>query len=347
MPHRATWRRRLEPVLLRLWFRRDRTLAAQFLRPLSWLYGAVQRLLTWRSATSIVPPLPVPLIVVGNLIIGGAGKTPTVIAIVGLLQSAGWRPGVISRGYGRSSDDVRAVSTAERAVDVGDEPLLIRRRTGVPCFVGADRRAAAEALLHAHREVEVLVSDDGLQHRALPRQVEILVFDERGLGNGLLLPAGPLRQRVADAVTASTLVLYNDTAPSTDLSGHRAQARLGDAVPLAQWMAGTRASARALHSLRGTPLLAVAGMAHPERFFVSLEDAGLSVQRCPLPDHFDYASSPWPVDAPMVLVTEKDAVKLDPAAPANRQVWVVGLDLQLPSDFARLLLQRLGPRDNP
>ncbi|MCY7316827.1 MAG: tetraacyldisaccharide 4'-kinase, partial [Rubrivivax sp.] len=186
----ALLRDRLEALLTRHWWQPQTTVLAALLWPLSLIY---RLLLLWPRPQSRAA-LPVPVLVVGNHVVGGAGKTPTVIALVQALQLAGRRPGVISRGHGRSTDAVRAVMPGDDAAAVGDEPLLIQRRCGVPVFVARRRIDAARALCAAHPEVDLIIADDGLQHRGLPRQAELRVFDERGVGNGHLLPAGPLRE---------------------------------------------------------------------------------------------------------------------------------------------------------
>ena len=190
---------RAEALLAQHWWQPQPSAMAQLLRPWSWLYRA---LAGWQRRRQRPQALPVPVIVVGNFIVGGAGKTPTVIALVQALSAAGWHPGVISRGYGRRDAGAREVAARDPVVDVGDEPLLIRRRTAVPVWVGRDRVAAARALCARHPEVDVIVSDDGLQHHALPRRAEWVVFDERGAGNGLLLPAGPLREPLPKSLPA-------------------------------------------------------------------------------------------------------------------------------------------------
>lgn len=327
--------------LQRHWWRAQVSLPMQLLRPLSWLYAALAGL-----AKQPVQALPVPVVVVGNLIVGGAGKTPTVLAVVQALQQAGWRPGIVSRGHGRSGDGVQAVQADSAAAMVGDEPLLLRRRSGVPVWVGRRRVEAARALLAAHPGVDVIVSDDGLQHHALPRVVEILVFDERGIGNGLLLPAGPLREALPHTLAPRQLLLYNAGRPSTLLPGALARRHLAQAVPLADWMAGNAQAAVPLARLRGRPLLAAAGIAAPERFFSMLVAAGLQVERLPLPDHHPYTTLPWPAGTADVLVTEKDAVKLKTAG--GPRIWVVGLDFVLPPEFTQDLLRRLGqPPSSP
>ena len=327
----------MEALLARHWWRRGLTLLTALLLPLSWLYGVLAR----RAARVEPQRAPRPVVVVGNLVAGGAGKTPTVIALVQALRAAGRHPGVISRGHGRRGDGTHEVQPGSVAAAVGDEPLLIRRRAGVPVFVGRDRVAAARALCAAHPEVDLLVADDGLQHAALARNVEIVVFDERGIGNGRLLPAGPLREPMPAAWPATRLVLYNAAAPSTAVRGTLALRRLGDAVPLAAWQAGRADGAQPLAALRGRPLVAVAGIASPERFFGMLEGAGLAIQRLPLPDHHPYATLPWPVGTADVVVTEKDAVKLDATACGATRVWVVGLDFALPEAFVAQVLRRL------
>ena len=343
----APLRARLEAWLQRHWWRSSVSLPMQLLRPLSWLLGM---LLALRRATRGAPAaLPVPVVVVGNLIVGGAGKTPTVLAVVQALQAAGWRPGIVSRGHGRSADGVHAVQQGSTAAAVGDEPLLLCRRSGVPVWVGRRRADAARALLAAEPAVDVIVSDDGLQHHALPRAVELIVFDERGAGNGLLLPAGPLREPLPAALQPQQLLLYNAARPSTALPGALAARRLGSAVPLADWHAGRATGATALAALRGRPLLAAAGIAAPQRFFAMLEAAGLQLQPPPLalPDHHDFASLPWPAGTPDVVVTEKDATKLLPARAGTSRIWVVGLDFALPDDVLQPLLRRLGPPPLP
>ncbi len=330
--------------LLQQWFRPRPGPLACGLRPAAALYGVLQGL-DRRRRERLARRLPqpaVPVVVVGNLVVGGAGKTPTTIALVQLLQQAGWHPGIVSRGYGRRGGAIVAVGPAADPRQVGDEPLLIQRRTGAPVYVGRDRRRAALALLQRHADVDVIVADDGLQHRQLRRDVEVVVFDERGLGNGWLLPAGPLRERCARAPGPRMLVLYNHDRASTAWPGASARRRLGDAVPLAAWLAGSREGAQPLAALRGHPLLALAGIAVPERFFAALQAQGLSIERLALPDHHDYVGPPpWPPGTREIVTTEKDAVKLQRFAAGQATIRVVGLDLLLPDDFSAELLERL------
>jgi tetraacyldisaccharide 4'-kinase len=328
------------------WLRRG--WVAHLLWPLSQVLRALAAL--QRSLYRLRPPYrpAVPVVVVGNWIVGGAGKTPTLLMLLALLQAWGLRVGVVSRGYGRRTRGVHLAGPHSDATQLGDEPLLIHRRTGAPLAVGERRAEATAALLAAHPDLHLVLSDDGLQHHALARDLTVLVFDRRGLGNGWLLPAGPLRQDRAQpplpGCRADTLVLYSDGIASTPLPGFVAQRRLGDAWPLAAWWSGDGTARRALSQLGGRPVWAAAGLAQPERFFDMLREHGLVVQALPLPDHADWRSWPWPADAEDVLVTEKDAVKLPPERlPARPRVWVVPLDLQAPPDFERALREALTP----
>ncbi len=332
---------RLEAVLQACWWHPQPNALARLLWPLSLLYRGLRLLHRRRSPRAVA--LPVPVLVVGNHVVGGAGKTPTVIAVVQALQAAGHHPGVVSRGHGREGDGALAVSDGASAATVGDEPLLIHRRTGVPVWVGRQRAAVAQALCEAQPEVDVLVADDGLQHLALTRQAELVVFDERGAGNGLLLPAGPLREPLPARLPEGRRVLYTAGAASTWLPGRAATRRLGLAWPLQAWRLGDARLALPLQALRGRPLLAAAGMAAPEKFFAMLEAAGLQIERLPLPDHHPYTTLPWPAQTTDVLVTEKDAVKLQPSAMGATRVWVLPLDLQLPAGLIDELSALLFP----
>jgi tetraacyldisaccharide 4'-kinase len=304
---------------------------------------AVRRLL-YRTGCLKTATVPVPVVVVGNLIAGGAGKTPTVMAVVATLRSHGFQPGVISRGHGRGGDEVLDVTAATSVQASGDEPMLMRLRLGVPVVVGKDRVAAAHELLRLHPQVDVIVSDDGLQHLQLPRAVQVFVFDERGAGNGYLLPAGPLREPLPDRLPPRTLVLYNAPSPSTRFAGSVARRSLSGAVSLADWWTGNAPTMERLRELAGRPVIAAAGMAHPTRFFDMLESLGLTIERRPLPDHHDFASLPWSADTSDVIVTEKDAVKIAPARIGSTRVWVAPLDFRFDGDFERDLLALLPQR---
>ena len=303
--------------------------------------------LNWRRPAL----LRAPVIVVGNLVVGGAGKTPVVLALVKALQQAGFRPGIISRGYRPAVPALEtpmAVDINSRAADCGDEPLLLRRRAGVPVWVGRRRAQVAQALLRSHPEVDVIVSDDGLQHRRLPRAFQIIVFDARGAGNGRVLPAGPLREPLPAWPPRDSLIVYNAERPSTVLPGVCAKARLGALYPLRAWWQGGPTVPGLMTQLRQGSVLAVAGIAHPERFFSMLEASGLRIERLPLPDHAPLTDRPWAGDPRPVVLTEKDAVKLSPAVEDAGRIHVATLDLELPATLIEATLAALpSPRPAP
>lgn len=282
--------------------------------------------------------VPVPVVVVGNVVAGGSGKTPVVIAVVEHLQALGWHPGVISRGYGRQSHDCREVLACDRAIDTGDEPLLIKQKTGTAVFVATRRIKAAQALLRAHPQTDVIICDDGLQHLALKRDIDICVFDERGTGNGFLLPAGPLREPWPRKVD---LVIHSTDKPAIE-GGYSSTRRLGRQARRAD---GNTCDLADLGVATMRPLAAVAGIAKPEKFFAMLEQSGLKPDlTVPLPDHFDYAE---PLEqtrgAATVVCTEKDASKLWRHAP---HAWAVALQFELePACLHALLALLTAARD--
>jgi tetraacyldisaccharide 4'-kinase len=345
---------RLEAQLTRAWQRRG--WFAWLLWPFSVVFAAIAALRRTAFARGWlqVERLAVPVLVVGNVTVGGTGKTPTVIALVEALRGAGYTPGVISRGYGvrpapqsgapsdarrsgEHSDSGRgpqAVTAASRADEIGDEPLLIARRTGAPVWVGRDRPAAARALLAAHPEVNLIISDDGLQHCRLGRDVELVVFDHRLGGNGFMLPAGPLReslQRRRDATLinnpyARDLPPWPNTYALTIESGPA-------------WQLDQPALIRPLSQFAGKRILAAAGMGAPERFFAGLRAAGLTPATLALPDHYAYAVNPFELsDAEVILITEKDAVKCHWPDP---RVWVVPAHASLDRALLELILVKL------
>lgn len=338
----------IEAQLTAAWIQRGPWACA--LWPLSLLFRALVALrrLAYRLRLARGVRLERPVLVVGNRVAGGAGKTPTVIALLAHLQAQGWTPGVVSRGHGRAARGLVAVTDGTPPQAAGDEPLLIRLRSGAPVVVGADRVAAARALLVAYPEVDLLVADDGLQHLRLQRDVEVVVFDARGAGNGWLLPAGPLREPLtAPSGAATSLLLYNATTPSTALPGFLAQRGLAGAVALDDWWQGKPATAACLAALRGRPLTACAGIAQPQAFFALLRAHGLVFEAQALPDHAALEALPWAADAADVIVTEKDAVKLAAERvarerPATR-VWVAPLDFSPEPAFLAALDAALAP----
>ena len=315
--------------LAQAWLKRGPLACA--LWPVSLVYALLARLhlSLYKLGLLKAQQLPVPVLVVGNILVGGAGKTPVVMALVDHLMAKGWRPGVISRGYGRAGTACLEVSHDADASQVGDEPLLIQRRCDVPVFVAKNRYDAGQALLDKYPKVNLIISDDGLQHHALQHDLSVCVFDDRGLGNGWMLPAGPLRARGGEV----TWVLHS--GPTCDVP---VKARLGrftakrTLAPLAKRADGSTVPLKALKELKGQALHALAGIARPERFFDMLSAQGLNLAKTTaLPDHYDFASYKGNRNMPEQLIcTEKDAVKLWQHAP---QALAVPLQVELDSQF--------------
>ena len=318
--------------LTRLWYRRQLAFPLLPLLPLSWLFRllvTVRRGL-YRGALLRSYRLPVPVVVIGNLTVGGSGKTPLVLWLAGRLCEAGWRPGIISRGYGGAAAGAHQVSADSDASQVGDEPLLLARRSAVPVFVGRDRVGSGGALLAAHPECNIIIADDGLQHYRLQRTVEIAVFDGRGAGNSQLLPAGPLREPL-QRLSAVTAVVWNSLAGApAPLRGATC-----DLPQFAMRLAGQlffslhdgQRHCRA-QDLHGKRLYAIAGIGDPARFFVQLTALGLAFEACPFPDHHRYSAADLAFASDgVLLMTEKDAVKC--AALTLPEAWVLPVDAQL------------------
>lgn len=323
-----------EAALQRAW--KHRGLLARALRPLSLLYGLLAglRRRLYRAGWLRAERLPVPVIVVGNVIAGGAGKTPVTQAVVRYLQGRGWHPGIVSRGYGRRTAGCREVLPDSPAADVGDEPALLARSTGVPVFVASRRADAGRALLQRHPGTDVIVCDDGLQHWALERDVEVCVFNDDGIGNGWLLPAGPLREPWPRDVD---LVLHAGAAPPPGGTAAAFALRRGLA-PEGVRADGTRVPLAALR--QGPGVHAVAAIARPQDFFAMLQAQGLALRTAEgLPDHYDFDSWMRSSDGGKPLVcTEKDAVKLWPRHP---DAIAVPLQIALDPPFFTALEQRL------
>jgi tetraacyldisaccharide 4'-kinase len=302
-----------------------------WLAALSGLYGRVA-LARRRRALAAAVTLPVPVVVVGNLAVGGTGKTPVVIALVEALVAAGFHPGVVSRGYGGRGAGGRVPPDGDPG-RYGDEPVLIARRTGVPVWVDRDRVAAGRALLAGHG-VDVVVADDGLQHYRLARTVEIAVVDgRRRFGNGRLLPAGPLREppgRLAEVDLVLVNGLRSPHEPGFDLVAGDPRALRDD-------------QRRPLAAFTGSPVHAVAGIGDPSRFFASLRAAGVEPIEHPFPDHHRYRPGDLAFGDPRpVLMTEKDAVKCAAFAQANWYALPVSAVLP-PAAIARVV-ERLAQR---
>jgi tetraacyldisaccharide 4'-kinase len=277
--------------------------------------------------------LRVPVIVIGNLTVGGTGKTPLILALARTLRSGGRRPGIISRGYGGADAGPGPVGAEDDAARVGDEPLLLAQRSGCPVWIGADRAAAGRALLAAHAECDVILCDDGLQHYGLHRDFEIAVEDERGFGNGLMLPAGPLREPASRRVDA-TVVNGGESKPGA----FRMRLR-----PTGFYRVGERPAPVARSDLSGRRLHAVAGIGNPERFFEELARMGLNFTAHPFPDHHRFRPADLEfADCDLVLMTEKDAVKCRRFG--RHDLIAVPVDAEVDPALGDLILERIHGR---
>ena len=285
--------------------------------------------------------VPVPVVIVGNILVGGTGKTPLVIHLARALRARGRHPGIVSRGYRGESGDVLEVTAGSDPGVVGDEPLLLARHSGCPVFVGGDRVAVARGLLARYPECDLIIADDGLQHYRLERDVEIAIFDERGVMNGWALPAGPLREPVSrlaevdaivfNGVAVSPTPTFSAAAFSMRLLGDRFH-RLDDPLTTCS-----------TDDLAGAELHAVAGIGSPKRFFDHLTDMGLRFFEHPFADHHDFCAEDMKFAGGVILTTEKDAVKLVRLC-LTLPVWVLPVTAELNPDLAGFVLEKLNGR---
>ena len=315
---------------------------AWMLLPLSWLFCAVSMLRRLMYVYGLLPAhaMPVPVIIVGNISVGGTGKTPLLIALCEYLTNQGFKPGVVSRGYGASMSGDHPVTVNDDAAACGDEPVLIKQRTGCPVIIGSDRVAAANKLL-AENDCDVILSDDGMQHYRLKRNIEIAVVDTvRKFGNGFCLPAGPLREPVSRLRKVNMIVHHGDTDDNYHFT-----LEFGEAVNL------VTGKNKNLDLFTTGVVHAVAGIGHPERFFNQLRARGLEVVEHAFPDHHAYTSGDIDfADTSPILMTEKDAVKCIRLQPIMKNgdtidnIWVVPVSAkisdQLGSDLTQLIKRR-------
>lgn len=302
--------------------------------PISWMFRflAWMRCYAYRIGLLQQHKLSVPVIIVGNISVGGTGKTPFVIWLAKYLKELGYKPGIVARGYGVQIGDIpRQVDEESGAEEVGDEPLLIARRTGCPMFVAPNRVAAAHALLN-NSDCNVIISDDGMQHYALGRDIEIAVVDgERRFGNGCCLPAGPLREPPSRLASVD-FVIVNGTARSDEDGMH---VTVGKAVNLK-----TPEITCELSGFTEGPVHALAGIGNPQRFFKLLKDHGLQIIEQAFPDHHRFAKRDiTPEDKLPVFMTEKDAVKCRHFAQSRH--WYLPIDISVDGTFSNRLAELL------
>jgi tetraacyldisaccharide 4'-kinase len=328
----------MERWLTRLWYRDSA--GPSLLQPLSWLYGLVVAIRRYLYANGYLKSerATKPVIVVGNLTVGGTGKTPLVAWLAERLSATGLKVGIVSRGYGGANRAPEVVHLESDWRSVGDEPLLLRQLTGCDTVVSRDRLAGAQKL--ADLGVDVVICDDGLQHLKLARDCEIVVIDgARGFGNGRLLPAGPLREP-ASRVRNAAVVVVNGAPEHSSLrtglqrSGTLQMSLFGAEAHRVDGLAGSQS----LEHLRGAKVHAVAGIGHPQRFFRDLRARGIEVIEHPFPDHHPFVAADLTFDDELpVLMTEKDAVKCRRFAGTRH--WAVGAEVLLDEADQQRLLQ--------
>jgi tetraacyldisaccharide 4'-kinase len=310
------------------------------LQPLSWAYAAVMALRARGYRRGWLPSghAPCPVIVIGNLTVGGTGKTPLTLWLAEALATRGLKPAILSRGYGRSGAAARLVDTTADWREVGDEPLLLARRSGLPTAVASDRLAGARLLVEAG--ADVILCDDGLQHLRLARDCEIVVIDgARGFGNGRLLPAGPLREP-ASRVAGADLVVVNGAPTHASLASLGGVRLLHMDLQAAAAVQVQGAASRPLTEFAGQEVHAVAGIGNPQRFFAQLRALGIHPIEHPFPDHHPLRREDLQFgDSRAVLMTEKDAVKC--TAFADARLWSVPVAAHFSDADAQLLLARV------
>ena len=315
----------------RHWYRFSAISAILF--PLSLLFRLAVRVrrMLYRLGVLRTTIMPVPVIVVGNITVGGTGKTPLVLWLVRALRERGLRPGVIASGYGGTRREPAAVSASDDPRVSGDEAVLLALRAGTPVWSGPDRVGVAQALLRAHPDCDLLICDDGLQHYRLGRDLEIAVEDARGFGNGCMLPAGPLREPPTRQVDARIVNATHEARRGLPPGACRMRLE-----PAGLYRLDRQDSILDAAALRGKHLHAVAGIGDPGRFFATLEDLGLQVTPHAFADHHDYSACELEFDnCDAVLMTEKDAVKC--AGFARNDLYALRVEAKLDPEFVQFL----------
>ncbi len=309
------------------------------LLPVAWAFRAASaaRRSLYRAGILRSHRLRVPVLVVGNVVVGGTGKTPLVLDLVESLQAAGYRPGIVSRGYGRSSRGSTEARPDGDPDETGDEALLLARSADCPVWVGADRAEAAERLLSAYPGCNVIVSDDGLQHYRLARDLEIAVEDERGHGNGLPLPAGPMREPPGRSVDVLVVNGEPNESRKSPVAAHPHAFRMTlEPRGFFDVASGVELEAGAL---QGKRLHAVAGIGNPHRFFDSLRALGLEARPHAFPDHHRFVAGDLQFsDCDAILMTEKDGVKCARFGPG---LYALRVRAKLDPGFHSFILARL------
>ncbi len=323
----------MQQFILRTWQNKG-IFFVVILTPLSWLFGLVTAFRRWCYRINLLSSkaLAVPVIIVGNINVGGSGKTPLVIWLVEQLKQSGYKPGVISRGYGTDNVGIAEVGADSIAAEVGDEPLLIARRTGCPVWVSAKRVEAGLALLKAHPDCDVIISDDGLQHYHLKRNVEIAVVDEQTTIHQHLLPAGPLREPFSRLQSVDAIVCHGQK-----VMAHAYEMQL---VGEQFYNLASPTKKAVVADFENKNIKAIAGIGKPERFFAHLKSLGLNFTGLSYADHYTYTAQDLEsIDSDVLLMTEKDAMKC--VAYAQPSHWVLPVAAKMDGAFLSLVLEKL------
>jgi len=324
----------MQKIITQLWY--DHHKLAYLLLPLSWLYRFITALRRYGYKKGIFKTFiaPVPVIVVGNITVGGTGKTPLVIALVQFLKQRGYKPGIVSRGYGAQAKVYPKLVTADSdPLQVGDEPLLIAKNTHCPIVIDPKRVRAVQALLHQYA-CDIVISDDGLQHYALARTIEIAVIDgARRFGNGYCLPAGPLREPTARLKTVNFIVSNGKAQTNEYAMNFKNKLLKNIALPN---------QIKNLSDFKGQTVHTVAGIGHPQRFFQTLREYGIMLIEHEFPDHYPYQAKDLQFkDNLPIIMTEKDAVKCSTFA--RPDCWYLAVEAELDDEFWLNLNDRLKP----
>jgi len=323
----------MHELILRAW-RHQSAFYYLVLIPLSWVFSVIVLLRQLSYKTGLLPSylLPVPVIIVGNINMVGSGKTPVVMWLVEQLKKEGFQPGVISRGYGVKNSTPTGVQQGDLAAKVGDEPLLIARRVGCPVWVGQNRADAGEALLKAHPECDVIISDDGLQHYRLQRNIELVVADQQTSVDKKLLPAGPLREPFSRLKTVDAVIC----------NGTKTMAGAFETQLESQTLYNLANSALKVPPAHfdGKAITALAGIGKPERFFDYLKGLGLAAKQLSFEDHHAFTSQDLDdIKCDALIMTEKDAVKCEIFAKAH--YWVLPVTAKMDTELLPMILEKL------
>lgn len=330
----------LQQWIIHLWQKRT---WAILLLPLSLLYFSIIHIRRWLYRIKLFKTYhaPVPVVIIGNINVGGTGKTPLTLHLANTLQQHGFFPGIVSRGYKAKIPVPQEVTASSDPLLCGDEPTLMAQQTTAPIFVHKNRELAIKALLKAYPQCDVILSDDGLQHYALHRDIELAVLDlPRSIGNGWLLPAGPLRETIQRLKTVDFIIYHqSDKTPTPSLSVQTAALPIHmQLFPQAFYQLTQPTHHQTADYFMDKACHAITGIGHPARFFTSLQQMGIACQYTAFNDHHPFTAKDLPADD-IILLTEKDAVKL--AGLKDDRIWVLPIEVKLEPNLTTLIVAKL------